>query len=53
MVFCMNGYAKNVESRLIFLPKPDDMLCLLSTYFMTSIIDNLFKKINKINKRVL
>ena len=34
---------KIVESRLIFLPKPDDTQSLLSTYFNTSFIDKLFK----------
>ena len=26
MVFCINRYTKNVKSRLIFLPKPDDIM---------------------------
>ena len=36
---------KIVESRLIFLPKPDDTQNLLSTYdiLITSLIDKLFK----------
>ena len=33
MVYCVNGYTKIVESRLIFFPKPDDTQSLLSTYF--------------------
>ena len=34
---------KIVESRLKFLPKPDDTQSLLSTYLLTSLIDKLFK----------
>ena len=33
MMFHINGYTKIVESKLIFLPKPDDTQSLLSTYF--------------------
>ena len=34
---------KIVESRLIFLPKPDDTQSLLSTFLITLFIDKLFK----------